>query len=319
MADTTSTIGPGTLYLVATPIGNLEDVTLRALRVLKEADLVAAEDTRRTRKLLARYGIPAKLVSCHEHNEAERIPALLEALRSGKTVALVSDAGSPAVSDPGARLVRAAAEAGLPVTAVPGPSAVTAALALAGFPADRFSFYGFLPRARSQRRALLEHASDEPHTLVFFESPRRAAAAVAEMLEVFGNRRAALCRELTKQFEEVLRGTLEAILRRIEETPLLGEICLVVEGKLPTSPARRAASEKPEPPQEIGRELERLMADGLSLKEAARRLAAASGLSRREVYQSALRRKREKKEKQGTAATEEGQQPAGGRNPSPSI
>lgn len=282
---------PGTLYLVATPIGNLEDVTLRALRVLKEADLVAAEDTRRTRKLLARYGIPAKLVSCHEHNEVERIPALLEALRSGKSVALVSDAGSPAVSDPGARLVRAAAEAGLPVTAVPGPSAVTAALALAGFPADRFSFYGFLPRARSQRRALLEHVSVEPHTLVFFESPRRVAAAVAEMLEVFGNRRAALCRELTKQFEEVLRGTLEAILRRIEKTPPRGEICLVVEGKLPARPARQCSSEQPL--LEINRELERLVAEGLSLKEAARKLASSHGLSRRRVYQSALKNKLE--------------------------
>lgn len=305
--------GPGTLYLVATPIGNLEDVTLRALRILKEADLVAAEDTRRTRKLLTHYGISTKLVSCHEHNEAERIPALVEALRSGKSVALVSDAGSPGVSDPGARLVCAAAEAGLPVTAVPGPSAVTAALALAGLPADRFSFYGFLPRTRSRRRALLERAADEPHTLLFFESPRRAARTVAEMLEVFGNRRAALCRELTKQFEEVLRGTLEAILGRIEATQPRGEICLVVEGKLSTSGARRAASEKPEPPEEIGHELERLLADGFSLKEAARKLAAVRGLSRREVYQSALRRKEEKQVASGT----EGKRPPGGRNPFP--
>jgi len=282
---------PGTLYLVATPIGNLEDVTLRALRVLKEADLVAAEDTRRTRRLLTHYGISSKLVSCHEHNEAERIPALLEVLRSGKSVALVSDAGSPAVSDPGARLARAAAEAGLPVTAVPGPSAVTAALALAGFPADRFSFYGFLPRSRSQRRALLERAAEETHTVIFFESPRRAAATVEEMIEVFGDREAALCRELTKRFEEVLRGTLTEILGRIRQAAPQGEISLVVAGKPRACPARRASLGKPEPRPEIGRELERLRAEGLSLKEAARELAAAHGLPRREVYRLALENK----------------------------
>ncbi len=309
MADSS---GPGTLYLVATPIGNLEDVTLRALRVLKEADLVAAEDTRRTRKLLAHYGIPSKLVSCHEHNEAERIPELVGALRSGKSVALVSDAGSPAVSDPGARPVRAAAEAGLPVTAVPGPSAVTAALALAGFPADRFSFYGFLPRVRSQRRSLLERAADEPHTLIFFESPRRVAATVAEMLGVFGDRRAALCRELTKRFEEVLRGTLAEILGRNQENPPRGELCLVVDGRPFASPATRAASGKPQPPPDIGRDLDRLRAEGLGLKEAARRLAEAHGLSRREVYQSALRGERAKQAAAGT----ERQRPPGGRNPS---
>ncbi|MCS7235992.1 MAG: 16S rRNA (cytidine(1402)-2'-O)-methyltransferase [Armatimonadota bacterium] len=220
----------GTLYLVATPIGNLEDVTLRALRVLREVDLVAAEDTRQVRKLLDRYGIQQRVVSYHEHNERTRIPQLLGALRSGRSVALVSDAGTPVLQDPGYRLVRACAEAGIPVVPVPGPSAVTAALVASGLPTDRFAFLGFLPRRRQARRRSLEEVRDQRATLVLFESPRRLVDCLQDLLEVLGDRRAAVCRELTKVHEEVRRGRLSDLLRGVRDQPVRGEVTVVVEG-----------------------------------------------------------------------------------------
>ena len=227
MADGTK---PGTLHLVATPIGNLEDLSFRALRTLKECDLIAAEDTRRTRKLLTHYGISRPLVSYYEHNETKRIPAILDALREGKDVALVSDAGSPGISDPGFRLVREAADQGMPVTALPGPSAVILALSVSGLPADRFSFYGFLPRSGSERKRLLEEAAQVPRTLVFFESPHRIVKTLEDMLDLLGDRRAAVCRELTKRFEQVERDVLsELIAKRKARTPK-GEFCIVIEG-----------------------------------------------------------------------------------------
>jgi len=274
---------PGTLTLVATPIGNLEDITLRALRVLREAHVIAAEDTRRTRKLLSHFQIPGKLVSCNAHNEASRIPGLLEALRQGRDVALVSDAGSPGISDPGYRLVRETLREGLPVTAAPGPSAVILSLCLSGLPMERFTFYGFLPKKQSERTALLEEASRVPHTLVFFEAPHRIHKALAWMLESFGDRNAALCRELTKRFEQVERATLAELVdkRSRGEAETRGEFSLVIQGR---------GAEQEEPRAEKLRQALAALgnAGDEPLKEAARRAAERFGVSRREVYQAAL-------------------------------
>jgi 16S rRNA (cytidine1402-2'-O)-methyltransferase len=222
--------GTGTLYVVATPIGNLEDVSLRALRVLREVDLVAAEDTRHVRKLLDHYGIRKRVVSYHEHNERTRTPQLLAALRSGRSVALVSDAGTPALSDPGYPLVRACAEAQIPVVPVPGPSAAVAALVVSGLPTDRFLFLGFPPRRRPARRRFFEEVRDGRATLVLFESPHRLADCLEDALAVLGDRRAAVCRELTKLHEEVRRGTLSELVSWARQAAPLGEVTVVVEG-----------------------------------------------------------------------------------------
>jgi len=215
------------LYLVATPIGNLEDITLRALRVLREVDLIAAEDTRTARKLLSHHGIRARLLSYNDHNKQARIPRILAALRQG-AVALVSEAGMPGISDPGQDLVAAAAEAGFPVVPIPGPSAVTAALAVSGLPTRQFTYLGFLPRRAGERRRLLASLAAEPRTIVAFESPHRLRPALADLLAVFGDRRIAVCRELTKAFEEVFRGRISDALERFPEPR--GEFTLVIEG-----------------------------------------------------------------------------------------
>jgi len=276
----------GTLHVVATPIGNLEDISLRALRTLRECEIIAVEDTRRTRKLLSHYGISRPLVSYYEHNEEQRIPALLDALRAGKDVALVSDAGSPGISDPGFRLVREAVDQGMPVTALPGPSAVILALSVSGLPTDRFSFYGFLPRSPSERRKVLQETAQVPHTLVFFESPRRVARTLADMRDLLGDRRGALCRELTKRFEQVERGALSELLAKVGTRALKGECCIVVEG------GGRKAFEGPELEYTLQRALEDLrQRAGQPLREASRQVARKYGLSRREVYQRALEQK----------------------------
>ena len=223
-------IQPG-LYLVATPIGNLRDITLRALDVLSAADRIACEDSRVTRKLLAAYNLARPLVSYHEHNAESVRPRLIQALQNGQSVALVSDAGTPLISDPGFKLVRAAHEAGLPVTSIPGPSAALAALTLSGLPSDRFLFAGFLPAKSGARRKVLAELSAVPATLVLFESSRRLAATLAAMTDVFGDRPAVLTRELTKRFEEVRRGTLGELAAQIAaEGPPKGEATLVVAG-----------------------------------------------------------------------------------------
>lgn len=221
---------PGTLYIVATPIGNLEDITLRAIRVLREVDLIAAEDTRHTRGLLAHLGIHTPMTSFFAGNERGKAGAVVRQILDGKDVALVTDAGTPGISDPGYPLIRAAIEAGLPVVPIPGPSALTAALSAAGLPNDRFTFAGFPPDKPGKRKRVLEELRDVPHTLVIYVSPWKAQAMLKDCLEVLGDRRACLCRELTKIHEEFRRGTLAELAAAIKAKPPKGEMVLVVEG-----------------------------------------------------------------------------------------
>ena len=279
---TDRSITPGALYVVATPIGNLEDMTLRALRVLGEVDLVACEDTRRTGALLRAHGISTSTTSYFEQNERWKGERILAALRSGRSVAMVSDAGTPGVSDPGFRLVRDARAEGLPVLPVPGPSAAVAALSVSGLPPDRFLFVGFLPaRAGPRRKALEELASARP-TLVFYESPVRATRALAAMAEVLGDREAFLCREATKVHEEYVRGRLLEIAELLAARDTVrGEIVLVVAGATEaTGPARD------EDPAAL---YTRLTADGQTTRrEAVKEVARRLGLPAREVYRRVL-------------------------------
>ncbi len=221
---------PGTLYLVATPIGNREDITLRALRVLRECDVVAAEDTRHTGQLLKHYGIAKPLLSCFQFNEARRSEEILERLRRGERVALVTDAGSPGVSDPGERVVQAALGAGLRVEPVPGACALVAALTASGMPAGEFHFVGFLPHKSGQRRRVLERLAHCPGTLVFYESPYRVERLLAELQEVYPERQATIAREMTKKYEEFLRGTPAELLARVRQRPIKGEVVVMVGG-----------------------------------------------------------------------------------------
>ena len=263
------------LHVVATPIGNLEDVTLRALRVLREADLLLAEDTRRTRVLLDRHAVAAKPVSLHAHNEAARIERALSVLADGGSVALVSDAGTPLVSDPGERLVRAAIEAGHSVVSVPGASAPLAALAASGLPAAPFLFQGFLPRKAGARDARLAELAGREETLVFFESPKRLGATLARMQAVFGERAACVARELTKLHEELVRGTLSELAKRFADGAR-GEVTLVVAGAAPGA-ARLSDAE-------LDGAIRAGLAEGRPSKELAAELAGASGRPRRQVY-----------------------------------
>ncbi len=221
----------GTLYLVATPIGNLEDITHRALRILAEVDLVAAEDTRRTRRLLDHYGVSVPVTSLFEHNERSRVPGLVRRLAEGQSVALVTDAGSPGVADPGFPLVRAAVAAGLRVESVPGPSAAIAALQVSGLPTDAFTFVGFLPPKKGVRRRRLEELHERRETVVAFESPHRIEACLADLEAVWGGRPIALARELTKAFEEVLRGTTAEVRAALTPERRRGEMVLVLGGR----------------------------------------------------------------------------------------
>jgi 16S rRNA (cytidine1402-2'-O)-methyltransferase len=272
---------PG-LHLVATPIGNLRDITLRALDVLRAADLVACEDTRRTGRLLEAYRIDARLSSYHEHNAARARPALLARLRAGETVALVSDSGTPLVSDPGYRLVVEAIEAGVAVFAVPGPSSLLAALTVSGLPTDRFVFAGFPPARAAARRRLFERLAGIDATLVVFESPKRLAATCAELAAALGERPAAVARELTKLHEEVLRAPLGELAARLgERPPLRGEAVLVVGP--PAKGARKAA-----PDDGALDALLRAALGAAAPAAAARAVAAETGLSRRALYARAV-------------------------------
>ena len=270
----------GRFVLAATPIGNDADASTRLREVLASADVVAAEDTRRTRKLAARLGveITGRLVSLHEHNESERLPELLEAVRGGAQVALVTDAGMPTVSDPGYRVVTAAVAEELDVTCAPGPSAVLAALALSGLATDRFCFEGFPPRKPGERARALRALAHEPRTMVFFEAPHRLAVTLEAMVQAFGPERpAAVCRELTKTYEEVVRGPLAELAEWARED-VRGEIVVVVAG----APPREASLDAV-----VGEVLARVES-GERLKDAVRELARSSGIGQRELYAAAL-------------------------------
>ncbi len=269
---------PGRLFVCATPIGNLEDVSLRLLRTLSEVDAIAAEDTRRTRKLLTHHNIHAHVVSYHEANEAARTTELVDRLRRGQRIALVTDAGMPAVSDPGWHLVRACIDEGIAVEVVPGPSAVLTALVASGLPPARFAFEGFLSRKDGERRRRLEAIAGDDRTLVFFEAPGRVVATLRSMLDVLGPRQAAVARELTKLHEEVLRGTLPELIARLEGVELRGEVALVVAG-LPAAAGDLAAAVV------TAQELTR---SGHPKGVAASEAAAAHGVLRRDVYAALL-------------------------------
>ena len=266
----------GTLYVVATPIGNLEDITFRALRVLGEVGLVAAEDTRTTRKLLAHFGIHVPLMSYNQHNAHQRVPRILQAL--GQTdVALVSDAGVPLVSDPGHELVREASRQGFRAVPVPGPSAVTAALAVAGLLADSFHFLGFLPRVRKDRLGALRAVAPLRQTLVAFEAPHRLRASLDDMLAVLGDRQVTACRELTKVYEEVFRGRVSEAMAHFQQPR--GEFALVISGAEASSGEDEVAWDT------VRQELAFLKAGGYSRRDAVAQVTAIHGISRRDAYQ----------------------------------
>jgi 16S rRNA (cytidine1402-2'-O)-methyltransferase len=271
----------GTLYLVATPIGNLEDVTRRALRVLAEADVVACEDTRRTRQLLEHFGIRARTISYHDHNERERAEELARMIEEGASVALVSDAGTPGINDPGYRVVRACAERGLSVVPVPGPAAFVAALTASGLPTDEFYFGGFLPSRTHARRQRLESVRELRATLVFYETPHRIARALADALEVLGEREAVVARELTKMHEEVLRGRLSELAARFGDgASARGEMVLVIDREVIEEMDAASSS----PASSVAERVAALEAEGLDPRAALKRAARELGLTRDEAY-----------------------------------
>ena len=266
------------LYLVATPIGNLEDISLRALRILREVRLIAAEDTRRTKKLLVTYDVGTPLTSYHEHNKWSKMGYILDCLADGD-VALVSDAGMPGMSDPGYELVVAASERGIPVVPIPGPSVVITALVVSGLPTERFIYLGFLPRKAGSRRRLLLSVADERGTIVALESPHRLGATLDDILTVLGDRRVAVCRELTKIHEEVFRGVVTEALGHF--TQPRGEFTIVIAGK--------EEREKLMLTEDIQRQLHSLRLSGVTAKEAVAKVAQETGLSRRELYRAWLK------------------------------
>jgi 16S rRNA (cytidine1402-2'-O)-methyltransferase len=276
----------GILFLVATPIGNLEDISLRAVRVLRESDLIAAEDTRHTAKLLHHYDIRRPTASLHEHNEQEKVPVLVGRLRDGARIALVTDAGTPAVSDPGYRLVRAAIDAGIRVEAIPGPSAVLAALVSSGLPTDSFVFAGFPPAKAAARRAWFEALEDERRTIVFFEAPHRIRETLEAALDALGDREASLGRELTKLHEEVIRGPLSAVLGRLGEPR--GEFTVVVAGR----PDIKPGTEEQVPDSQLLTEFGHLTENGWSRREAISELAERHRLRSRDVFTAIDRARR---------------------------
>ena len=268
---------PGTLYLVATPIGNLADITHRAIKILSDVDLIACEDTRHTQKLLTHYNITTKTISYHEHNEQQRATDLMERLKQGSNIAVVSDAGTPSISDPGFRLVRAAIENDIPVVPVPGPSALISALIAAGLPTDEFFFAGFLPPRANARRARLAELQSVPGTLIFYEAPHRLAAALKDAYEILGEREAVVARELTKLHEEIRRGRLSALTADYtEETDVRGEIVVLIDRKVIDRPMKESVS--------IATLVDQLERDGMDHRAALKKAARELGLSRAEAY-----------------------------------
>lgn len=271
-----STPNAGTLYLIGTPIGNLEDITLRALRVLKEVDCIAAEDTRTARKLLSRYEIHTPTISYYDAKEKQKSRKIVARLKSGENVALISEAGMPGISDPGYRLVEEAISSGIQIVPIPGPSALLTALVISGLPTNRFIFEGFPPAARTALRKKIFLLQDEEPTLIFYESPRRLLATLGVIKEIIGERRVVVARELTKKFEEVLRGTAGEIIDRLQGREIKGEIVLLVEGRK-RKPAwdHISASEQIE---QVEKDL------GISRMEAIKLVAELRGISKSEIY-----------------------------------
>jgi 16S rRNA (cytidine1402-2'-O)-methyltransferase len=276
----------GILYVVATPIGNLEDISLRALRILKEVDLIAAEDTRHTRNLLTHYDIRTALTSYHEHNEKAQAAKLVEKLRRGENIALVSDAGTPAISDPGYRLVVEALRAGFQVVPLPGPSAVAAVLSASGLPTDRFVFEGFLPAKKQERETRLKSLRAENRTVVFYEAPHRLQESLSDMLHLLGDREIVVAREVSKIHEEYLRGTIAEVISQLGERDVKGEITVVVHG---------SSGESPVSEEEIKAEIRRLIDEGVGVKQISELLGTRYRLAKREVYQLALQLKTSQK------------------------
>ena len=277
---------PGILYIVSTPIGNLEDITLRALRVLKEVDCIAAEDTRHTRKLLTHFGISRPLVSYWGAKEKVKAEEVLEMLREGRDVALVTDAGTPGISDPGAVVIERAIEEDIPVIPVPGPSALIAALSVSGLPTREFLFVGFLQPKRSQRIKRLEELSREQRTMILYESPHRLLDTLDDMLEVLGDRRVAVSHELTKFNESIHRGSLSDVIEEIEGGVIAGEYVIVIEGKTEESPDMEGAL----------MEVEEMVGQGVRRKEAVRKVAEEYGLRKKELYDLSIGKGGEKSE-----------------------
>jgi len=271
----------GTLYIVATPIGNLEDITLRAIRILREVDLIAAEDTRHSRKLLTHFGISKPLTSYFDHNKNIKGAQILAKLSDGLSVALISDAGTPCISDPGYQLVRDAVAAGIPVVPVPGACASTTALSASGLPTDSFVFEGFLPNRAGKRRERLAARKGEARVMVFHEAPTRVEASLADILEILGDREMVLARELTKVFEEFLRGKVSEVLRTVEERGVKGEVVLLIS---PCSEERLGNGDLV--PGLLARYLDE---EGLSVKDAVKRVSQETGESRSRVYEEALK------------------------------
>lgn len=282
MPSNSPTNKPGTLYVVATPIGHHDDITLRALKVLGEVDLIAAEDTRKTRRFLARHGISNRLVSYHEHNEAERTPQLIARIKSGESVALVSNAGTPTVSDPGYRLVEAAAASNLNIIPVPGACAATAVLSVAGMPTDAFIFIGFLTKKKVKRWRQLNELASQPRTLIFYESPKRILALLNEIIDVMGDRRSVLGREITKLHEEIIRGRLSDIAERLKARgEIKGECTLLVAGNGGEGhPSWQSVTQQIR--DQIGQSPH-------SLSAIAREIAAASGIAKNRIYAEVLK------------------------------
>ena len=267
-----------TLYVVATPIGNLEDISLRALRILREVKLIAAEDTRKTKRLLVTYDIKTPMTSYHEHNKRSKLDYILGRLEDGD-VALVSEAGMPGMSDPGYELITAAHQRGIPVVPIPGPSAVVTALVISGLPTDRFVYIGFLPHKANARQRLLESVAHEYGTIVALESPHRLLATLNAILLILGDRKIAICRELTKIHEEVFRGTISQAIKHF--TRPRGEFTLVIEGK--------REKDKPQLTEDIEKQLHYMYQSGVTAKEAIAKISGETGLPRKELYRAWLR------------------------------
>ncbi len=268
---------PGTLYLVATPIGNLKDITYRAVEVLSTVDFIACEDTRHTRKLLNHLGISKKLISYHEHNEAERADELAAGLQNGQSIALVSDAGTPGISDPGYRLVQKAIEIGAEAVPIPGPAAFVSALIVSGLPMDSVFFGGFLPSKKTERRRRLREIAAVPATLVFYESPRRMSGSLADCLEILGDRPAAVGREITKLHEEFFRGTLSQLHSEFSSATFKGEAVLLIDRV-------REVAQKADPALSLTGRLAAIEAEGVDHKTALKRVAKEFGISKSEAY-----------------------------------